>query len=143
MKIVDVNVLIYAVNTDAPAHATIKRWWESAVADTEPVGLAWVVVLAFLRIITNPRVMPRPLAVEDAVSLLDEWFSLPGVVAVEPGERHWGILKELLADLGAAANLTTDAHLAAIAIENGARLYSTDNDFSRFRGLRWTNPALP
>jgi uncharacterized protein len=141
VKIVDVNVLLYAVNEDAPSHAAARDWWEKTVVAQEPVGLAWIVILAFLRIVTNPRIMPRPLRADQAVSLVDEWLSLPGVCLVEPGERHWEIFRELLADLGTAANLTTDAHLAAIAIENGARLYSTDNDFARFRSLRWVNPV--
>jgi toxin-antitoxin system PIN domain toxin len=140
VKIVDVNVLIYAINRDAPSHAQMKRWWEEALVDVEPIGLAWAVILGFLRIVTNPRVMPRPLSSEQAVSLVEEWLQLPGLCIVEPGEGHWDILKELFGELGTAANLTSDAHLAAIAIENGARLYSTDNDFSRFPKLRWVNP---
>ena len=140
MKVVDINLLIYALNTDTPHHPRAKKWLEASLSDEEPVGLAWVVILGFLRIITNVRIMPTPLSPEIAMEIVEEWLHHPTVKIIVPGERHWNILKELLMPLGTAANLTSDAHLAAIAIEHGARLYSTDNDFSRFLKLRWTNP---
>ena len=97
-------------------------------------------MLGFLRIITNGRIMPTPLPPEIALEIIDEWLGQPPSRIVVPTEEHWPILKELLTPLGTAANLTSDAHLAALAIEHGARLFSTDNDFGRFAGLRWTNP---
>ena len=103
-------------------------------------GFAWVVILGFLKIITNGRIMPRPLSSEVALEIIDEWLNQPPAMFIVPTERHWSILKELLLPLGTAANLTSDAHLAALSIEHGARLFSTDNDFSRFPHLRWTNP---
>ena len=141
MKLVDVNLLIYAINASSPHHQAAKKWLEAGLESSDPVGLAWVVVLAFLRLTTNPRVMPSPMSVEKACEIVDTWLELPGVRLVQPGPDHWRILCELFGDLGTGANLTTDAHLAALAIEHGARLYSTDNDFSRFKGLRWENPT--
>ena len=140
MKVVDINLLIYAINTDTPHHNKAKQWLEAALSDDEPVGFAWIVILGFLRIVTNARIMPQPLDPEDAVMVVDDWLVQPPSRIIVPADRHWMILKELLSPLGTAANLTSDAHLAALAIEHGARLYSTDNDFSRFVGLRWTNP---
>ena len=140
MKVVDINLLIYATNTDTPHHLQAKKWLEAALSDDEPVGLAWIVILGFLRIISSARIMPTPLSSETAMEVIEEWLHHPMVNVIVPGERHWDILKELLAPLGTAANLTSDAHLAALAIEYGARLYSTDNDFSRFSKLRWINP---
>ncbi len=141
MKIVDINILIYAINEDSPLHAKIKSWWENAVMDEEPIGLPWVVVLGFLRIVTNTRIMPRALSPDAATELMDEWLSIPSAAIIHPHENHWNILRELFKDMGTAANLTTDIHLAAMAIEYGARLYSTDNDFSRFKKLRWVDPS--
>ena len=140
MKVVDINLLIYAINTDTPHHPQAKEWLEASLSSDEPVGLAWIVILGFLRIITSGRIMPTPLSSEVAIEIIDEWLRQPSVQIIVPRERHWDILKELLTPLGTAANLTSDAHLAALAIEYGARLFSTDNDFSRFAGLRWTNP---
>ena len=140
MKIVDINLLIYAINRDAPHHVKAKQWLEDALSGEEPLGFAWIVILGFLRIITNTRIMPEPLAADVAIELIEEWLSQPASLTVEPSRRHWSILKELITPLGTAGNLTSDAHLAALSIEHGARLYSTDNDFSRFTSLRWTNP---
>jgi toxin-antitoxin system PIN domain toxin len=106
----------------------------------ETLGIPWVVVLGFLRLATNPRVFVAPLSMGKAIATVDRWFDRRPTTPLNPGERHWQILRSLLAESGATANLTTDAHLAALAIENGAELCSTDTDFARFRGLRWTNP---
>ena len=140
MKIVDVNVLLYATNSDAPHHERCRLWLESALVEEEPLGFAWIVVLGFLRIVTSSRVLPRPLDSDSAVEIVEEWLAQPAATVVVPTERHWTVLKELLGQLGTAGNLTSDAHVAALAIERGARLYSTDNDFSRFPKVRWTNP---
>ncbi len=140
MKIVDINLLIYAINKDTPHHPKAKKWLEDSLSSDDPFGFAWIVILGFLRIITSGRIMPNPLAPEVAMEMIDDWLKQPPSLTVVPSRQHWSISKELLAPLGTAANLTSDAHLAALSIEHGARLYSTDNDFSRFQSLRWTNP---
>lgn len=140
MKIVDINLLIYAINKDTPHHSMAKKWFEDSLSSEEPFGFAWIVILGFIRIITSGRIMPNPLAPEVAMEMIDDWLKQPPSLTVVPSRQHWFIFKELLAPLGTAANLTSDAHLAALSIEHGARLYSTDNDFSRFQSLRWTNP---
>ncbi len=140
MKIVDINLLIYAINKDTPHHQRAKKWLEASLLGDDPFGFSWIVILGFLRIITNGRIMPTPLPSETAMEIIEEWLKQPPSRIIVPTEQHWSILMELLAQLGTAANLTSDAHLAALAIENGARLFSTDNDFSRFATLRWTNP---
>jgi hypothetical protein len=140
MKIVDINLLIYAINKDTPHHSKAKKWLEHSLSSDEPFGFAWIVILGFLRIVTNGRIMPTPLSPDVAFATVDEWLQQPPSVTIAPSHRHWNIFKEILMPLGTAANLTSDAHLAALAIEHGARLYSTDNDFSRFQSLRWTNP---
>lgn len=142
MKVVDINLLIYAVNRDTPHHEEARKWLESSLSGDEPLCFAWIVILGFLRIITSGRVMPTPLPSETALGIVDDWLRQPPSRVLLPTERHWPILKELLMPLGTAANMTSDAHLAALAIEHGARLFSTDNDFSRFSGLRWTNPLV-
>jgi uncharacterized protein len=138
--VVDLNLLLYATNQNAIQHARARQWWERCLSEGTPVGLAWAVIVGFVRLTTNPRVMPHPISAADAIGVVDQWLSEPAVEIIEPTERHWDILKELLAALGTAGNLTSDAHLAALAIERGAQLASTDNDFSRFAGLRWSNP---
>lgn len=141
MKVVDLNLLLYAINRDSPRHAAAKAWLESALSGEETVAISWVVVLGFLRIATNPQVMPRPISVDDAVDVVDGWFAQPSVIDLSPGDEHWRVLKDLIVEAGTAGNLVTDAHLAALAIEQGAELYSTDSDFARFARLRWTNPV--
>lgn len=141
MRIVDLNVLLHAVNTDAAHHTRVLDWWEAAIADDEPIGLVWMVLLGFLRVATNPRVFPRPLGPDTAMSMLDTWLSLDNTVLLTEREEHWGILRSLLLEAGTAGNLTPDAHLAALAISHGAALVSCDSDFARFRGLRWENPV--
>jgi toxin-antitoxin system PIN domain toxin len=138
--VVDLNLLLYAVNRDSVRHRAAKSWLEDLLSGEETVGLAWVVLLGFVRLTTNPQIFPNPLRAEDAIAIVDSWLDQPSVVLLTPGEQHWRILRELIADAGMAANLTTDAHLAALAIEHGAELCSTDSDFARFRHLRWRNP---
>jgi toxin-antitoxin system PIN domain toxin len=140
MKIVDANVLLYAVNQDAVQHTTLRTWWERAISSDEPIGLCWVVLLAFLRISTHPRAFARPLTPEQALGTVDQWISHPNARLIAETDEHWAILRTLLATSGTAGNLATDAHLAAIAITRGAVLVSCDADFSRFAKLRWENP---
>lgn len=140
MIIVDVNLLIYAVNQDAPAHKKAKSWLEAAISGTETVGLPWHVLLAFLRLTTRPGLFQKPLAVGRAFDFVEAWLQQPTVTVVEPTARHLTTLRELVLTLGTGGNLTSDAHLAALAIEHGAKLCSADNDFARFGRLRWYNP---
>ena len=140
MKIVDANVLLYAMNEDAPQHAAARLWLETALSGSETVGFAWVVLLAFLRLSTRPAVFTRPLLPEESLGLIEAWLGQPCATIVHPGDRHLRILKDLVERLGTGGNLTSDAHLAALALEHGADLCSCDADFSRFPGLRWRNP---
>lgn len=140
MIIPDVNLLLNAYNRDFPDHSSAKTWWENVASDREPIGLAWVTILGFVRIMTNPRIMQRPMTAGDALEAVESWLNLPSTDLIEPGPRHAEILFRLIRGVGVAGNLTTDAHLAALAIEHQARIASTDNDFTRFPGLRWFNP---
>jgi toxin-antitoxin system PIN domain toxin len=140
MKLLDVNVLLYAVDEASPLHDRAHPWVEQLVASTETVALAWTVALAFVRLTTKPQLMSSPLTVDEALDIVDGWLARPNVVVVHPTDRHAAVLRELLAPLGAGGNLVTDAHLAALAIEHGAELISCDADFSRFSGLRWRDP---
>lgn len=140
MIVVDANLLIYAVNRDAPLHRRAKRWLEAAIAGPETVGLSWNVLLAFLRLTTRAGVFRNPLAVESAFDVVDTWLDQPVVTTIEPAARHLRVLRDLVLPLGMGGNLTSDAHLAALAIEHSALLCSTDSDFARFARLRWRNP---
>jgi len=140
MILLDANVLIYAVDADAPQHAKARRWLERTLSSDIVVGMPWSVALAFLRITTRTGVLRRQLSAEQAIGFVDDWLAQPYVDLVGPGAGHWPLLKELLREAGAAGNLTSDAHLAALAIEGGWELGSTDHDFRRFAGLRLVNP---
>jgi uncharacterized protein len=141
MKVVDANVLLYAVNSDSEQHTAARTWLDAALAGHETVGFAWAVVLAFIRLSTHPAVFPRPLSPEDAVSTLEAWLAQPAAVVVDPTARHLGVVAGLLAEAGTAGNLVADAHLAATALEHAAELVSFDADFGRFAGLRWSRPG--
>ena len=141
MKVVDVNVLLYSINEQAPEHQRIHRWWEVALTSDESVGLPWLVLAGFLRLSTNPKVFSAPLPVDDALSQITAWLGAKAVTTISEKPNHWAVLRSLLAETGTAGNLTTDAHLAALAITHDATMVSCDNDFSRFRTLRWENPA--
>lgn len=140
MKIVDVNLLLYAVNSDWPRHAAARAWLEDLLNGDETVGIPWSVILGFLRIATNPRALAKPIDTPDALTRVDEWLALENVDVVREKDDHWDKLRGLIAAAGTAGNLTTDAHLAALAISHDAVLCSSDLDFGRFKGLRWENP---
>lgn len=140
MIIPDVNVLLYALDEDSPHHRRARDWLEDSLSGTELVGFPWVVLLAFLRMSTRPQIFAEPLVPAEAFDIVEGWLAQPCAVTVEPTARHGAVLRGLVEPLGAAGNLTTDAHLAALAIENGAELHSADRDFGRFPGLRWVNP---
>jgi toxin-antitoxin system PIN domain toxin len=140
VKLVDVNLLLYAVNEEAPLHVKAKAWFEETLSGTEPIGLEWTVLLAFLRLSTRGAIFPRPLSFDSALLLIRSWLDQPCSVVVGPGDRHLDVLEGLLRPFGTAGSLVSDAHLAAVAIEHGAELCSCDSDFGRFPGLRWTDP---
>jgi uncharacterized protein len=141
MKLVDLNVLLYVVNTDSVHHAPVLAWWEQALDGDESLGLPWIVLLGFLRIATNPDIFPRSLSPDAAAEKIAVWLSLDNTRLVQETDDHWSVLRALLTEAGTAGNLVTDAHLAALAISHGAELVSCDTDFARFRGLRWHNPV--
>jgi toxin-antitoxin system PIN domain toxin len=136
----DLNLILHAYNREAVLYLPAKRWWESTLSSPRVLGLCWVVMLGFIRLSTHRSVFREPLAVSAACGEVRAWLAQPQVIILEPGRRHASILFDLLEKLGTAGNLTTDAHLAALAIERQCELCSTDADFTRFRGLRWTNP---
>ncbi len=140
MKVVDLNILLYAINEDAPQHPRARRWWESTLDDDEPVGLPWVVVLGFLRLTTRSGLLPRPLTPKQALDTVEEWIEHPLVSLLNPGDAHWPLFRAQVETAGLAGSQTTDAHLAALAIEYEGTLYSTDRDFTRFASLRVKNP---
>ena len=140
MIVPDANLLLYAYNSAAKSHSPAQAWLARVLNDSRPVGLPWVTALGFIRIATNPKALPRPLTVAEACGEVRGWLTRPNVTILHPGDRHADILFGLLEHVGVAGNLTTDAHLAALAIEYQAELHSTDADFSRFPGLRWRNP---
>ena len=140
MILLDVNILIYAVNEDAPLHLRAKSWLEDMISGTETIGVSWAVLLAFLRLTTRRGLFRNPIPVDTAFDLLDAWLEQPVFTIVDPGPRHRSILRGLLSGIGTGGNLTSDAHLAALALEYRAELCSSDHDFQRFPGLRWRNP---
>jgi toxin-antitoxin system PIN domain toxin len=138
--LVDANLLIYAYNSAAAQHGAAKGWLEARLAGSMRVGLPWVNLLAFLRVVTHPRLFPRPAETADAWKRVTDWLSSNVVWIPLPTEEHAELLGRLLALPGVRANLVHDADLAALAIEHGLILCSTDGDFARFPGLRWRNP---
>ena len=141
MKVVDANVLLYAVNEDAAHHELARTWLDGALTAGEPVGFSWVAMLAFLRLSTHPTVFPSPLTCDQASGVVELWLAASTAMVVHPTSRHLEVLRGLLQPFGTAANLVNDAHLAALAVEHGATVVSFDSDFARFRGVRWMPPA--
>ncbi len=141
MILPDINLLIYAHDEAAPLHKPSAAWWSRLMANEEVVALAWAVLLGFVRVTTARGVAKAPLEPSQAIDIVESWLEQPNVQILEPGPRHLAILRRLLDVIGVAGNLTTDAHLAALAIENQCELHSNDRDFGRFPGLRWHNPV--
>lgn len=140
MILIDANLLLYAYHARAGQHRASRQWLEAVLSGSQLVRFAWLTLWAFLRISTNPRVFERPLSVSEAEEAVSSWLARPVSAILEPGERHWEILRGLLREGQTAGPLVMDAALAALAIEHGATLHTTDRDFSRFPGLGWTNP---
>jgi toxin-antitoxin system PIN domain toxin len=138
--LVDANLLIYAIDSDSPQHGRARPWLERELSGTDPVGLPWIVILAFVRVTTRDGIMRRPLPLAAALAYVQSWLKQPCVEAIAPGAHHWSILCRLLEVTGTAGNLTSDAHIAAIAIEHGATICSTDHDFACVAGIRHVNP---
>ena len=136
----DVNLLIYAYNEAAALHQPARKWWEELMRGETPVALPWVVVFGFVRLVTHPSVLEQPLSPLQALERVDAWFAGENVTVLSPGPRHLRIVRELFSSTGVAASLTTDTHLAALAIEHNLELHSNDRDFERFPGLRFFNP---
>lgn len=141
MKLVDANVLLYAVNRDADRHRAARTWLDDALGGTDTVAFAWIALLAFVRLATKPELFPSPLALHEAMDRVDAWLRAPTAVVVDPTPDHSGIVRRLLEPLGIGGNLVNDAHLAALAIAHGCTVVSFDHDFARFDGVDWTAPG--
>lgn len=140
MKIPDVNLLLYAVDQQSAHHPRARRWLEEVLSGSEPVGFAWPVVLGFVRIGTNARLLTAPMTADIATNYVAQWLGRSVSLTLSPTDRHLPLLRDLLSTSGTAGNLVSDAHLAALAIEHGGELCSADTDYARFPGLRWVNP---
>jgi toxin-antitoxin system PIN domain toxin len=140
MIVPDVNLLLYTYDSTSPFHAKAAEWWETTLRGDEPVGLAYVALFAFLRIGTSSRAFNNPMSPTTAADSIRSWLRQPIVQIIDGGPDHVSKVLSLLENLGTAANLTTDAQLAALAIEHEATLHTSDADFIRFPGLRWFNP---
>jgi toxin-antitoxin system PIN domain toxin len=140
VRIPDVNVLLYAADESSPHHERARVWVEEVLSGPEVVGFAWTVLLAFVRLSTRAHVFSHPLDGVEAFDIVEGWLAQPCAVVLHPTDRHLEVLRGLVEPLGTAGNITTDAHLAALAVEHGAEICSADSDFARFPGLRWTNP---
>ena len=142
MILVDANILLYAEDSLSPQHQVARLWWDTQLSGASPVCLCWTVIGAFIRISTNPRVFENPLELKAAISRVQSWLNQPCVRLIDATERHWSVLKDLLTHGQATGNLVADAHLAALALQHGCTLMSTDADFARFAQLRWSNPLI-
>ncbi|MBJ7471707.1 MAG: type II toxin-antitoxin system VapC family toxin [Solirubrobacteraceae bacterium] len=140
MIVPDVNVLIYAADSQSVHHDAARQWWEQVLSTDTPVGLPWVVATGFLRIVTNDRILQAPYAPEEAMDIVDGWFARPSVLAIGPGRRHAQLLRGFLDEAGRGGNVVPDAHIAAITVEHDATLWSTDRGFARFTALPWRDP---
>lgn len=140
MILLDVNLLVYAYDATSQHHSRARPWWEDQLNGSQMIGLSWVGLLGFIRLLTNPRVFQNPYSSTEILEIVGTWLKQPHVKIVHPAEGHFNRLSGLIREIGTAGNLTTDAHLATLAIERGLILQTTDADFARFPGLKWDNP---
>jgi toxin-antitoxin system PIN domain toxin len=140
MILVDTNILLYAEDQVSSHHEEARQWWDTQLSGESPVCLCWPILSAFLRVSTNRQIFNKPLTMEQAIKRIQSWIEQPCVRLIHPTESHWQIFQIMLIEGQAKANLVVDAHIAALAIEHGCLLYSTDSDFSRFPKLKWKNP---
>jgi toxin-antitoxin system PIN domain toxin len=140
MILVDANLLLYAYNSASPQHRPARQWLENAFSQKQPVGFCWLTLLAFFRISTNFRIFPAPFSAKESLAIIATWLEQPSACILEPGEQFWKIWTALIKEGQATGPLASDAFLAALAIEHGAALFSTDRDFSRFLKLKFVNP---
>ena len=140
MTVIDANLLLYAYNSKAPQQVAVAKWLDELVKSRGTIAIPWVTIWAFVRISTNTRLWEKPRSVQEAFAIINEWLMMPGIVALQPGPRHFELLRSLVLKHQASGPLLSDAVLAALAIEYGGTLASTDQEFSRFQGLRWVNP---
>jgi toxin-antitoxin system PIN domain toxin len=140
MIVPDINLLVFTYNDAAPRHDAARAWWEALMMGRERVGIPWAVVVGFVRLVTHAAVLEQPLPPKAAMERARRWFTREHVLTLDPGPRHLAILEQLFETTGVGGNLTTDTHLAALAIEHQCELHSSDTDFARFPGLRWYNP---
>lgn len=143
MTLVDLTLLLAAVNSRAPMHKAARHWWEEKLNSEERIGMTWLVMLGFIRLTTHPKILPEPLLLADAIALVDGWLARPNVEVVQVTPQHWNILQNMLHAVGHGAALTMDAHLACLALEHDAEIATADEDFSHFPGLKWRNPLKP
>ena len=140
MILVDANIVLYAYHPRAEQHKLCRRWIEDALSGLTPIGFPWLTIWAFLRISTNPRAFEQPLDMSEAEQIVSSWLDVPVVRLIEPGERHWQILRKLLVEAQVRGPLVTDAVMAALALEHGASVCTADQDFARFPGVKTINP---
>jgi hypothetical protein len=140
MIILDANVLLYAYDSASILHSKARAWVEDAFSGTTPIGLPWQTINAFLRITTNSRLPRQRFSMAEAARIADLWLEQPNVRPLAPGEDHWPLFRQMIIEGQASGPLVADAQLAALAIEYGGTLCTTDRDFARFPGLRWKNP---
>lgn len=140
MIVVDANLLLYAYSKLAAEHLDARVWLARILSEGEPVGLPWQSIAGFLRIITNPKLPGSRVTMPEAIAVVEEWMARPQVQFLAPTSRHWALFRQTLLDGRARGPLTTDAELAALTMEYGGVLHTTDRDFARFPGLRWINP---
>jgi uncharacterized protein len=138
--LVDANVLLYAEDSRSEHHEAARTWWDEQLSGSDPVALCWPVLTAFIRIGTNSRLLQRPLTLKEAIERVQSWLDQPCVRLIQTTDQHWPLFQQMLRAGNATANLVSDAHLAALAVEHNCVLHSTDTDFARFRGLKWKNP---
>lgn len=141
MRLVDANILLYAVNRDSRHHSASLAWLDDALSGKSTVAFAWIALLGFVRLASKEGLFPRPLSVEEAFDRVDAWLGSGPAVVVEPTREHSRIMRRLLGSVGSGGNLVNDAHLAALAVEHGCTIVSYDHDFDRFEGIARESPA--